>query len=65
MMRTIAVIVVLLASLGAAAPASVQALTYVEGVVKDGGTQLPIPDICVTVGPPRGCTTATDAAMAR
>lgn len=61
MMRTIAVIVVLLALLGAAAPASAQALTYVE----DGGTQLPIPDICVTVGPPRGCTTATDAAMAR
>ena len=58
MMRTIIVISVLLASLGATAPASAQALTYIEGYVKEansGDNPPPMADVCVTLGPPTGC----------
>lgn len=50
--------------LSLAAPAQAQTLTYIEGNVKEansGDNPLPIGDVCVTVGPPTGCTTATDA----
>ena len=48
-----------------AAPAGAQTLTYVEGYVKEAGGSddpAPIADVCVTLGPPTACTTATNAA---
>lgn len=56
---TIALLVAVAVAPGS--PASAQTLTYVEGTVKDGGTHLPIADVCVTFGPPTICSTATDA----
>jgi len=61
-MRVILCTVLVLLSLSA--PASAQALTYIEGYVKEaGGSDNPPPmaDVCVTLGPPIACTTATDA----
>ena len=50
--------------LSLAVPASAQTLTYIEGYVKEaGGSENPAPivDVCVTLGPPTGCTAATNA----
>ncbi|MDQ3097203.1 MAG: carboxypeptidase-like regulatory domain-containing protein [Chloroflexota bacterium] len=61
-MRVILCTVLVLLSLSA--PASAQALTYIEGYVKEAGgcdSPAPMADVCVTLGPPTSCTAATDA----
>jgi len=62
--RTLAAVALLLASLGTGLPASAQTLTYIEGYVREAGggeSPVPIADVCVTLGPPTGCTGATNA----
>lgn len=62
-LRYTAVALLVVASL-TATPASGQTLTYIEGNVKEanqGDNPQPIADVCVTLGPPVTCTTATDA----
>lgn len=54
-----AVLVLTFAPAVSAAPSSAQELTYVEGFVRDGaGT--PLANVCVTLGVPTVCSTATD-----
>ena len=64
--RTLVTATLLALLLGTVAlPAQAQTLTYIEGFVKEAGQgdgpAVFIADVCVTLGPPTGCTTATDA----
>ncbi|HET8568176.1 MAG TPA: carboxypeptidase-like regulatory domain-containing protein [Candidatus Limnocylindria bacterium] len=62
-MRALIVSTLLVCAL-TSAPAAAQTLTYIEGYVREaGGAEDPVPiaDVCVTLGPPTGCTAATNA----
>ena len=65
-MRTLVTATLFALLLGTVAlPAQAQTLTYIEGFVKEAGQgdgpAVFIADVCVTLGPPTGCTTASDA----
>ncbi len=56
----LAVLVVAAVS-GGARPVAAADTTYVEGTITSKATGAPLANVCVTLGPPVVCTTATDA----
>jgi hypothetical protein len=59
--RLLIAALVVVAAVSAGARPAAAAEAYVEGTIKSKTTGAPLANVCVTVGPPVTCTTATDA----